>query len=296
MNNKIKQIFAILVILCLIAFIILAFLPEEKKVEEIVKREPSIKPLYWDGKEIYSFAYENDLETTAKRAFKEAMDLFYKDNYEEAMIRIEYSNYIMPLAENSDLACQILDDLNKFEEAISWCTQAYELGNENSLIGIGLAYRGVKNYEEALKWFHLANEKQIPNSANGLGLAYSAIGDYANAEKWYLQAIKDDPKNSNALNNLIYFYIVHLNDKIRGAAYAIASVNNVFPANTIAKFLIVTHKIPLEDLQKAYEFQLNNPILPYNYDEDREGIRIGFLTEEDYKETIEDYTKPRRFY
>lgn len=252
-----------------------------------MKKEPSIKPLYWNGEEIYSFGYENSLETTAKRAFKEAMDLFYKDNYEEAMIRIEYSNYIMPLAENSDLACQILDDLNKFEEAIPWCTQAYELGNDKSLIGIALAYRGVKNYEEALKWFHLANEKQIPNSANGLGLVYSAMKDYVNAEKWYLQAMKEDPKNTNALNNLIYFYIVHVNDKIRGAAYAIASVNNVFPANTIAKFLVVTHKIPLEDLQKAYEFQLNNPILPYRYEE--KGRRIGFLNEKDYKEAFERY-------
>lgn len=272
MKNRIKPILIAILVPIILIYLVLqmdSVIAKKKEESRIKKEEIDLK---------------NKL-ANAKRFTKLALN---KENNEEAMKLIVRSNEIIPTAENSDLACQILDDLNKFEEAISWCTQAYELGNENSLIGIGLAYRGVKNYEEALKWFHLANEKQIPNSANGLGLAYSAIGDYANAEKWYLQAIKDDPKNSNALNNLIYFYIVHLNDKIRGAAYAIASVNNVFPANTIAKFLVVTHKIPLEDLQKAYEFQLNNPILPYNYDENREG-RVGFLNEKAYKEAFERY-------
>ncbi|OCL96693.1 Tetratricopeptide repeat protein [Aliarcobacter thereius] len=282
MKNIIKQIFAILVLLSLIAFIIIAFLPEEKRVEEIVKREPSIKPLYWDGKDLLSFNHQD--ETTAKRAFKEAMELFYKEKYSEAMEWIEYSNYIMPLAENSRQACIVLQNMKKFEESISWCTQGHELGDDLSLLGIALAYRGVKNYEEALNWAFIANEKQIPGSADVIGLAYSALGDYVNAEKWFLQAIKDDPKDSQALNNLISFYIEDLNDKIRGAAYAIASVNNVFPAHTIAKFLIVTHKIPLEDLQKAYELQLNNPILPYKYEEKE---KLGILHEESYKRLFE---------
>ena len=281
----------ILRILLISILIILFVACEESKFVtgyNLKHEDSKIKPLFWDGKKIFPYIDQQLEDSGRKRAFKEAMDLYYEEKYSEAMKYLEYSDYILPTAESSDLACQILDDLNKFEEAISWCTQAYELGNENSLIGIGLAYRGVKNYEEALKWFHLANEKQIPNSANGLGLAYSAIGDYANAEKWYLQAIKDDPKNSNALNNLIYFYIVHLNDKIRGAAYAIASVNNVFPANTIAKFLVVTHKIPLEDLQKAYKFQLNNPILPYKFEEKH---RLGILNEKDYYRLQKKYSE-----
>ncbi|TLT06623.1 hypothetical protein FE243_06905 [Aliarcobacter thereius] len=286
MNNKIKQIFAILLLLSLVAFIILAFLPEEKRVEEIVKKEPSIKPLYWNGEELFSFNHQD--KTTAKRAFKEAMDLFYKDNYEEAMEWIEYSNYIMPLAENSRQACIILQTMKKFEESIPWCTQGHELGDDLSLLGIALAYRGVKNYEEALNWAFIANEKQIPGSAGTIGLVYSEIGDYVNAEKWYLQAIKDDPKDSQDLNNLISFYIEDLNNKILGAAYAIASVNNVFPAHTIAKFLIVTHKIPLEDLQKAYEFQLNNPILPYKFEEKH---RLGILNEKDYYRLQKKYSE-----
>ncbi|MDX4028663.1 tetratricopeptide repeat protein [Aliarcobacter skirrowii] len=284
MKNMIKQIFAILVLLSLVAFIIIAFLPEEKRVEEIVKKEPSIKPLYWDGEELFSFNHQD--EATAERAFKEAMDLFYKDNYEEAMKWIEYSNYIMPLAENSRQACIILQNMKKFEESISWCTQGHELGDDLSLLGIALAYRGVKNYEEALNWAFIANEKQIPGSADVIGLAYSEMKDYVNAEKWFLQAIKDDPKDSQALNNLISFYIEDLNNKILGAAYAIASVNNVFPAHTIAKFLIVTHKISLEDLQKAYEFQLNNPILPYRY-EQNENNKLGILNEKSYKRLFE---------
>lgn len=35
MNNKIKQIFAILLLLSLVAFIIMAFLPEEKKLKRL---------------------------------------------------------------------------------------------------------------------------------------------------------------------------------------------------------------------------------------------------------------------
>ncbi|TLT06625.1 hypothetical protein FE243_06915 [Aliarcobacter thereius] len=268
MNNKIKPIL-IAISLIAIVFLINSIVEKKKEESRIEKEKQDIRNKLENAKWITELALK-------------------KDNNEEAMKLIERSNEIIPTAENSDLACQILDDLNKFEEAISWCTQAYELGNDKSLIGIGLAYRGVKNYEEALKWFHLANEKQIPNSANGLGLVYSAMKDYVNAEKWYLQAMKDDPKNTNALNNLIYFYIVHVNDKIRGAAYAIASVNNVFPANTIAKFLIVTHQISLEDLQKAYEFQLNNPILPYKFEEKH---RLGILNEKDYYRLQKKYSE-----
>ncbi|OCL85559.1 Tetratricopeptide repeat protein [Aliarcobacter thereius] len=290
MIKNIKQIFAILVLLSLVAFIIMAFLPEEKKVieQEISLKRPSTQQEI-RNLDLGIVRLWYDSESSPQSATEIAKIYFENINdNEKAMEWIEYSNAIIPTAENSDLACQILDDLNKFEEAISWCTQAYELGNDKSLIGIGLAYRGVKNYEEALKWFHLANEKQIPNSANGLGLVYSAMKDYVKAEKWYLQAMKDDPKNTNALNNLIYFYIVHVNDKIRGAAYAIASVNNVFPANTIAKFLVVTHKIPLEDLQKAYEFQLNNPILPYKFEEKH---RLGILNEKDYYRLQKKYSE-----
>ncbi|TLS70952.1 tetratricopeptide repeat protein [Aliarcobacter thereius] len=268
MNNKIKPIL-IAISLIAIVFLINSIVEKKKEESRIEKEKQDIR---------------NNL-ANAKRFTELALR---KDNNEEAMKLIERSNEIIPTAENSDLACQILDDLNKFEEAISWCTQGHELGDDLSLLGVALAYRGVKNYEEALNWAFIANEKQIPGSAGTIGLVYSEIGDYVNAEKWYLQAIKDDPKDSQDLNNLISFYIEDLNNKILGAAYAIASVNNVFPAHTIAKFLIVTHQISLEDLQKAYEFQLNNPILPYKFEEKH---RLGILNEKDYYRLQKKYSE-----
>ncbi|MDX4070024.1 tetratricopeptide repeat protein [Aliarcobacter skirrowii] len=264
MNNKIKPI---LIAISLIAIVFLINLIVEKKKEEsrIKKEEIDLKNKF----------------SNAKRFTRLALN---EENNEEAMRLINISNSIIPTAENSRQACIVLQNMKKFEESISWCTQGHELGDDLSLLGIALAYRGVKNYEEALNWAFIANEKQIPGSAGTIGLVYSEIGDYVNAEKWYLQAIKDDPKDSQDLNNLISFYIEKLDDKIRGAAYAIASVNNVFPAHTIAKFLIVTHKIPLEDLQKAYELQLNTPILPYKYEEKE---KLGILHEESYKRLFE---------
>ena len=264
MNNKIKPIL-IAISLIAIVFLINSIVEKKKEESRIEKEKQDIR---------------NNL-ANAKRITELALR---KDNNEEAMKLIERSNEIIPTAENSRQACIILQTMKKFEESISWCTQGHELGDDLSLLGIALAYRGVKNYEEALNWAFIANEKQIPGSADVIGLAYSEMKDYVNAEKWFLQAIKDDPKDSQALNNLISFYIEDLNNKILGAAYAIASVNNVFPAHTIAKFLIVTHKIPLEDLQKAYELQLNTPILPYKYEEKE---KLGILHEESYKRLFE---------
>ena len=249
MKNRIKPILIAILVPIILIYLVLqmdSVIAKKKEESRIEKEKQDIK---------------NKLEN-AKWITELALN---KENNEEAMKLIERSNSIIPTAENSRQACIILQNMKKFEESISWCTQGHELGDDLSLLGIALAYRGVKNYEEALNWAFIANEKQIPGSADVIGLAYSALSDYVNAEKWFLQAIKDDPKDSQALNNLISFYIEDLNNKILGAAYAIASVNNVFPANTIAKFLVVTHKIPLEDLQKAYELQLNTPILPYKF-------------------------------
>ncbi|OCL85563.1 Tetratricopeptide repeat protein [Aliarcobacter thereius] len=266
MNNKIKPILIAILVPIILIYLVLqmdSVIANKKEESRIEKEKQDIR---------------NNL-ANAKRITELALR---KDNNEEAMKLIERSNEIIPTAENSRQACIILQTMKKFEESISWCTQGHELGDDLSLLGIALAYRGVKNYEESLNWAFIANEKQIPGSAGTIGLVYSEIGDYVNAEKWYLQAIKDDPKDSQDLNNLISFYIEKLNNKMLGAAYAIASVNNVFPAHTIAKFLIVTHKIPLEDLQKAYEFQLNNPILPYRY-EQNDNNKLGILNEKSYK-------------
>ncbi|MDX4070022.1 tetratricopeptide repeat protein [Aliarcobacter skirrowii] len=264
---------------------------EKKRLSNLIKpkyeKDKEKRSKIWYVYQDYNSAtqlYKYDIATEIARAYYEQLQ-----NYEKAMEWIEYSNSIVPTAENSRQACIVLQNMKKFEESISWCTQGHELGDDLSLLGIALAYRGVKNYEEALNWAFIANEKQIPGSADVIGLAYSALSDYVNAEKWFLQAIKDDPKDSRALNNLISFYIEDLNDKIRGAAYAIASVNNVFPAHTIGDFLVGIHQIPLEDLQKAYELQLNTPILPYKYEEKER--RLGFLNEKDYKSVLERYIK-----
>lgn len=288
MFKDLKQIIAILIILSLVVFTIFAFtLPDEKiQVTDKNEKHPNsiIKPLYWNGEKL--FPYSDDyLEESSKRAYDEAISLYDKEKYDEALQYIEFSDYILPTAKNSDQACIIFQDIKKFEEAIPWCKQAYQLGNELSLVGLALAYRGVKNYDEAINYLNIGIEKNIKNSSNVLGLVYSEKGDYKEAEKWFLKAIKDEPYNSRAHNNISSFYIEDLKDNVKGAAHAIAGIDNVFDVYSVATLLVMEYKIPLEDLQEAYKLQLTSPDFPIRFKE--KGRRVGFLTKEDYQSVID---------
>ncbi|WP_198304365.1 tetratricopeptide repeat protein [Arcobacter vandammei] len=291
MNNIIKLIALVIISLSFTAC------DNKKKsnyVTEYNKKHPKsvIEPLYWDGKEKLFSNFDQELEAGANRAYDISISLYEENKFEEAIKYLEFSDYIIPTAKNSDQACIIFQDIKKFEEAIPWCKQAYELGNELSLVGLALAYRGVKNYDEAINYLNIGIEKNIKNSSNVLGLVYSEKGDYKEAEKWYLKAIKDEPYNSRAHNNISSFYIEDLKDNVKGAAHAIAGIDNVFDVLSVSDLLIIEYKIPLEDLQEAYKLQLTSPDFPIRFKE--KGRRVGFLTKEDYQEVIDDYHEDKR--
>ncbi|RXJ67617.1 hypothetical protein CRV08_09615 [Halarcobacter ebronensis] len=187
-------------------------------------------------------------------------------DYEKAFEWFKYANSMIPLGENSYFACYALQQLKRYDEAISWCNNAIELKWDKALVLLGSVYSDANKYNEAAKYYIQSFEKTKDGlSANNLGYLYSTkIKDYKEAEKWYKEAIQHDYKE--AYQNIANFYFDRLNDKIKASAYAIALINTIYTEDSVIRLLKNDMKIPNETIQKGYELQLNSPEFPIHYD------------------------------
>ncbi len=72
-------------------------------------------------------------------------------------------------------------------------------------INLGVAYEGKGKFDYALKEYERASEN-IPLAYLYIGNIYFYKKDFENAEKYYKTAIKENPDNADAYNNLAWLY------------------------------------------------------------------------------------------
>ncbi|MCP4971295.1 MAG: sel1 repeat family protein [Arcobacter sp.] len=168
-----------------------------------------------------------------------------------------------PMGENSNYMCYAYQMKKEYEEAIKWCKNAIELGNDDALIGLGFSYSKLKNYESAVKWYLKASEKKHPDSMINLGSIYTKMNDNINAEKWFKKAIQKE--DLEAYQGISKFYHDNMNDNIKASAYAIALINTKYTIRSVLKLLQKTWNIPNETIQKGYDLQLNSDEFPIKY-------------------------------
>lgn len=213
-------------------------------------------------------------------------------DYEKAIEWFEYSNSIKPTGFNSDSACTVFSQKQDYKSAIKWCKQAVELSYDESITGLGTVYARDGDYENALYWLKKGVELNQAKSSTNLGYVYKKLGNLEEAEKYYLKAIKDYPKDIRNVSNIIHFYHDDLKDNVRASAWAIAGVNNVFLANSVADLLVGEWEIPLKDIQKGYELQLTSSEFPYKYEEKER--KLGMIHKKNYDERIANYRKEKQ--
>lgn len=184
-------------------------------------------------------------------------------DYDKAIQWYKYSNSIKPMSENSNYMCYAYQMKKEYEEAITWCKNAIELGNDEALIGLGSAYDEINEHLKAVNYYKKAYEKKLPEASNNAGYSYSKIGDYKNAEKWYKKAIKEG--NLESYQNIATFYHEGLNDNIKASAYAIALINTKYTKRSVLTLLQKTWKIPNEIIKEGYELQLRSDEFPIKF-------------------------------
>jgi tetratricopeptide (TPR) repeat protein len=72
-------------------------------------------------------------------------------------------------------------------------------------LNLGVAYEQKGELDQALKEYGLAAEK-LPRGYLYMGNIYFLKKDWTEAEKSYQRAIKEDPRNADAHNNLAWLY------------------------------------------------------------------------------------------
>jgi tetratricopeptide (TPR) repeat protein len=184
-------------------------------------------------------------------------------DYKKAIQWYKYSNSMKPMPENSNYACYAYQQLKQYEEAITWCTNAVELGSDEALIGLGSAYNESKQYKKAILSYKKAYEKKQKDASHNIGFTYSNMKDYKNAELWYLKAIEEG--NLSAYQATSTFFHDNLTDNIKACAYAIALINTKYTKSSVLRLLQKTWKIPNETIKKGYEYQLNSKEIPIKY-------------------------------
>ena len=146
------------------------------------------------------------LQKTAKQWVEEGNTLFYKQQYEDALVAYERAIRLNPkYAEaytNKGLA---LDNLKRYEEAIANFEQAIRLDPNDALVynGKGWTLNELERYQEAL----VAFEQAIRLNANNAfaysrkGYALTQLKRYQEALVAFEQAIRLDPKLDLAYHN-----------------------------------------------------------------------------------------------
>ncbi|MGQ9645915.1 MAG: tetratricopeptide repeat protein [Thermodesulfobacteriota bacterium] len=72
-------------------------------------------------------------------------------------------------------------------------------------LNLGVAYERQGEFDEAIREYQLA-AKKLPLAWLYLGNAYFLKQDWAQAETYFKKAIKEDPQNAAAYNNLAWLY------------------------------------------------------------------------------------------
>ncbi|QKF73947.1 Sel1 domain-containing protein [Aliarcobacter faecis] len=260
--------------------------PKHTDMEEPAERDNELRQMG-----INNLWYQAVQHGKPEAATQIAMAYYEKlKDYEKAIEWLEYSNSIKPTGKNSDQACTVYSAKGDFKEAIKWCKQAVDLGYEESITGLGTVYASNKDYDNALIWLIKGDELNQPKASTNLGFVYSRLGDLKKAEEYYLKAIKNYPKDIVNVSNIIHFYHKFLKDNVRASAWAIAGINNIFLANSVADLLIVDFQIPLEDIQKGHQLQLTSDEFPYNYSENN----LAMIKKSGYESWLRMYKEDKQ--
>jgi tetratricopeptide (TPR) repeat protein len=75
-------------------------------------------------------------------------------------------------------------------------------------LNLGVAYEKKGELDQAIAQYRLA-AKKLPLAYHHMGNAYFQKKEWAEAERYYKKAIKKDPKNADAHNNLAWLYYVN---------------------------------------------------------------------------------------
>jgi uncharacterized protein len=184
-------------------------------------------------------------------------------DYEKALEWYKYSDSMKSLPDNSNYACYALQQLKKYDEAISWCQKAIELGSDKALFQLATTYYEKNDFENSLLWFKKAYEKGNKNVYINIGLIYSKLKNYTEAENWYLKGIKDNDFKS--YQDIAIFYHEDLKDNVKASAYAIAMINTKYTKSSVLGLLKNDWNISDDIIKKGYELQLNSPDFPIKY-------------------------------
>ncbi|QDF27567.1 tetratricopeptide repeat protein [Halarcobacter anaerophilus] len=261
----------IIVKLLIIGIISISFIAcEDKKIEEKeVKFTPKL--LMPEVKEEYINKYFKLSQLyNAKDDPIPAMKIGYAyseklHDYEKALEWYKYADSMIPLGENSYFACYALQQLKRYDEAISWCQKAIDLKWDEALFRMGKVLELKKEFNQAIEFYKQSFEKNKDKvAANNLGLIYSLeLKKYDEAEQWFRKSIQEGYEL--AYKNFAIFYHNSFNDDIKASAYAIAVIDTKYTKSSVLKLLQNEMKIPNETIKKGYELQLTSDEFPIKY-------------------------------
>ncbi len=207
------------------------------------------------------FDADHDPASATKIGFAYSEEL--KD-YKKAIEWYKYANSMQPSGTNSNYTCYAYQQLKEFNEAISWCKQAIDLGNDEAIFQLGSTYYKAGNFKNSLLYFKKSYEKGDNQALTNIALNYQELGNFSEAEKWYKFAIKNNVLD--AYSNLANLYHYDLKDNIKASAYSLALINTKYLANSVVDTLVKDWKIPPETIKKGYELQLNSPDFPIKFE------------------------------
>ncbi|MDC1106910.1 tetratricopeptide repeat protein [Prolixibacteraceae bacterium] len=157
---------------------------------------------------------------------------------------------------------QIIFNLGQIDEAISLAKHCmkFEPSNAELYYLVGTGYLNKNDGERAKKYFdhtfHCESE-HLDEILFNIGYAYEQVLDYHNAIEFFRGAIRNNPKNTNAIYDLAYSY-----DKIGNYKKAIWAYNHYLeldPYNTSVWFnlgIALNHTNNQDKALEAYEYTL----------------------------------------
>ncbi|QKF78014.1 tetratricopeptide repeat protein [Arcobacter defluvii] len=184
-------------------------------------------------------------------------------DYEKALEWYKYADSMIPLGENSYFACYALQQLKKYDEAISWCQKAIDLKWNEALYQLGTVYYKKNDFDNALKWFTKAYEKGEKIAVTSIGLSNTKLGNILEAEKWYKKGVEES--NVDSYHNIGRFYFHTMKDNLKASAYSIALIDTKYTKKSVLRVLQDEWKIPNDIIQKGYELQLSSDEFPIKF-------------------------------
>ncbi|MGB5918045.1 tetratricopeptide repeat protein [Arcobacter sp.] len=241
---------------------------DNKKEDKEVKFTPSLPIPKWDDnadKEITKYwSRWNDAKKDPVPAMKIGYAYSEKlHDYEKALEWYKYADSMIPLGENSYFACYALQQLKKYDEAITWCKKAIDLKWDKAFYQLGTIYYKKNDFENALKWFSKAYAKGEKIAVTSIGLTNEKLGNYKEAEEWYKKGVKGNSVDS--YHNIGRFYFYTIKNNLKASAYTIALIDTKYTKRSVLKLLQNTWKIPNKTIKKGYDLQLNSDEFPIKF-------------------------------